>query len=89
MRPASLPGQPPKAGQKINFRQRQKSGAGRNLSDKDKAGRRREPRVANAGRPEKGKYEKQGKKNGSKGSPLSEARRQKLTGKSFCFPRFG
>ena len=38
MRPASLPGQPPKAGQKINFRQRQKSGAGRNLSDKDKAG---------------------------------------------------
>ena len=42
MRPASLPGQPPKAGQKINFRQRQKSGAGRNLSDKDKAGRRKE-----------------------------------------------
>ena len=42
MRPASLLGQPPKAGQKINFRQRQKSGAGRNLSDKDKGGRRKE-----------------------------------------------
>ena len=46
MRPASLPGQPPKAGQKINFRQRQKSGAGRNLSDKDKAGRRTESGAA-------------------------------------------
>lgn len=46
MRPASLPGQPPKAGQKINFRQQQKSGAGRNLSDKDKAGRRKESGAA-------------------------------------------
>ena len=46
MRPASLLGQPPKAGQKINFRQRQKSGAGRNLSDKAKAGRRKESGAA-------------------------------------------
>lgn len=64
MRPASLLGQPPKAGQKINFRQRQKSGAGRNLSDKDKAGRRKESGAAGGEcrLPEKGSMKNRGRK---------------------------